>query len=62
VARLLEGDNGDVGKGIKCVPKVVRFWNPHMFLRRGSHRLLNHIIFHRGNRLRWGDFDKLGSG
>jgi hypothetical protein len=39
----------DVGKGIKCVPKVVRFWNSHLFLRRGSHRLLNHTISHKGD-------------
>jgi hypothetical protein len=49
-------------RGIKCVSEVVRCWNPHLFMRRGSHMLLNHIIFHRGDRLRWDDFDKLGSG
>jgi hypothetical protein len=52
----------DVEKGIKCVHEVVRFWNPHLLLRRGSHRLLNHIMSQRYNRIRWGDFDKLGSG
>jgi hypothetical protein len=31
----------DVGKGVKYVPEVVRFWNPQLFLRRGSHKLLN---------------------
>jgi hypothetical protein len=51
-----------VGKGIKCVPEVVRFWNPHLFPRRGPHRLLNHTISHIEDRLRWGDFHKLGSG
>jgi hypothetical protein len=59
---LLEGDTRVVGKGVKCVPKVVRFWNPHLFLRRDSHKLLNQTISHRGDRLRWGDFDKLRSG
>jgi hypothetical protein len=34
--------------GIKCVPEMVRFWGPHLFLRRSSHRLLNHSISHRG--------------
>jgi hypothetical protein len=52
----------DIEKGIKFVPEVVRFWNPHLFLRRGSHRFLNHTIFHKGGRLRWGDLDDLGSG
>jgi hypothetical protein len=42
----------DVGKGNKCVPKAVRFWNPHLFLRRGSHRLLSHTISRTGDRLR----------
>jgi hypothetical protein len=51
-----------VRKGIKCVPEMVRFWNPHLFLRRVSHMLLNHTISHRGNRLRWSGFDNLGSG
>jgi hypothetical protein len=46
---------------IKCVIEMVRFWNPHLFLRRGSHRLLNHTISHIGGRLRWGDFHELGS-
>ena len=62
MAGLLEGENGDVGKGIKCVPEVVRFLNPHLFLMRGSHRLLNQTISHRGGRLRWDCFDKLRSG
>jgi hypothetical protein len=57
-----KGITRDVGKGVKCVPEMVRFWKPHLFLRRGSHRLLNHTISHRGDRLRRGDFDKLGSG
>jgi hypothetical protein len=57
-----KGITRDVGKGVKCVSEMVRFWNPHLFLRRGSHRLLNHSISHRGDRLRWGDSDKLGSG
>jgi hypothetical protein len=48
-----KGITRDIGKGIKYVPEVVMFWNPHLFLRRGSHRLLNHIISHRGDRLRW---------
>jgi hypothetical protein len=51
----------DVGKGVKCVSEVVRFWIPHLFLRRGSHRLLNHTISHKGDRLMSGDFDKFGS-
>ena len=52
----------DVGKGVKCVPKMVRFWKPHLFLRRSSHRFINHTISHRGDRLSKGGFDKLGSG
>jgi hypothetical protein len=56
------GDIRDIRNGIKCVPEVVRFWNPHLSLRRGSHRLLNHTISPRGDRLRWSDFDKIGSG
>jgi hypothetical protein len=50
----------DVGKGFKCVPEMVRFWNPHLFLRRGSHRLLNHSVSHTGDRLRWGILISLG--
>jgi hypothetical protein len=57
-----KGITRDVRKGVKCVPEMVRFWKPHLFLRRGFHRLLNHTISHRGDRLRRGDFDKLGSG
>jgi hypothetical protein len=57
-----EGITRDVRKGIKCVPEVVRFWNPPLFLRRGSHRLLNNTFSHRGDRLWLGDFDKLRSG
>jgi hypothetical protein len=57
-----KGITRDVGKGVKCVPKMVRFFNSHLFLRKGSHRLLNHTNSHRGGRLRWGDFYKLGSG
>jgi hypothetical protein len=57
-----KGTARDVGKGVKCVHEVVRFWIPHLFLRRDSHGLLNHTISHRGDRLRWGNFDKLGSG
>jgi hypothetical protein len=57
-----KGITRDVRKGVKGVPEVVRIWNSHLFLRRGSHRLLNHTISHRGDRLRWGDFDNLGSG
>jgi hypothetical protein len=56
-----KGITRDVGKGIKCVLEMIRLWNPHLFLR-GSHRLLNHTMSHRGDRLRWDDFDKLGSG
>jgi hypothetical protein len=52
----------DIRKGVNCVPEMVRFWNPHLFLWRGSRRLLNHTIFHKGDSLSWGDFDKLGSG
>jgi hypothetical protein len=33
----------DVGKCIKFVPKMVRFCSPHLFLRKGSHRFLNHL-------------------
>jgi hypothetical protein len=56
-----KGITRDVENGIMCVPEMVRFWNPHLFLRRGSHRLLNHTISHMGNRLSWGDFDELRS-
>jgi hypothetical protein len=43
----------DFGDGVKCVPEMVRFWNPHLFLRRISNKLLNHTISHKGDRLRW---------
>jgi hypothetical protein len=53
----------DVGKSVKCVPKVVMFWAPHLFLRRGSHMLLNQSVFHsRGGSFRWSEFDKFGGG
>jgi hypothetical protein len=26
-----KGITRDVGKGIKCVPKMIWFWNPHLF-------------------------------
>jgi hypothetical protein len=52
----------DVGKGVKCVPKMIRLWKPHLFLRRSSHRFINHTISHRGDRLSRGGFDKLRSG
>jgi hypothetical protein len=54
------GNTRDVRKGVNCVPELVKFWNPHLFLRRGSHRLLNHTLSHMGDRLRWGDFNMLG--
>jgi hypothetical protein len=57
-----KGITRDVRKGIKCVIEVVRFRNTQLFFRRGSHRLLHHTISHRGDRLRWCDFDKLGRG
>jgi hypothetical protein len=41
----LEGDTRHVEKGVKCVPKMVRFWTSHLFLRRGSHRLLTTPFF-----------------
>jgi hypothetical protein len=56
------GITRDVGKGAKCVPEMIMFWKPHLFLRRGSHGLLNHTVSQMGDRLRRGDFDKLGSG
>jgi hypothetical protein len=37
----------DVRKGVKCVPEMVRFCKPHLFLRRSSHRFINHTIAHR---------------
>jgi hypothetical protein len=43
----MKGIARDVGKGVKCVPKMVRFWKPHLFLR-SSHRFINHTIFHKG--------------
>jgi hypothetical protein len=52
----------DVGKGVKCVPKMVRFWKPHLFLRRSSHRFINYTISHRGDKLSRGRFGKLRSG
>jgi hypothetical protein len=58
----MKGIARDVGKGVKCVPKMVRFWKPHLFLRRGSHRFINHTIFHKGDMVSRGGFDKLGSG
>jgi hypothetical protein len=57
-----KGITRDVGIGVKFVPEMVRFWNAHFFLGRGSHRLFKHIISHRGGRLRCGDFDDLGIG
>jgi hypothetical protein len=51
----------DVGKDVKCVPEMVRFWKPRLFMRRSSHRFINHTISHRGDMLSRGDFDKLGS-
>jgi hypothetical protein len=48
-----KGITRDVGKGVKCVPTMVRFLNPHFFLRMDSHRLLNHTISHKGDRLKW---------
>ena len=48
-----KGIDRDVRKGVKCVPEMVRFWNPHLFLRRISNKLLNHTISHKGDRLRW---------
>jgi hypothetical protein len=56
-----KGNTRHVGKGIKCVHEMIRFCNPHLFLKRGFHRLLSHTISHRGDRLIWGYFDKLGS-
>jgi hypothetical protein len=43
-----KGITRDVEKGVKCVPEMVRLWNPHLFMRRGPQRLLNHTISHRG--------------
>lgn len=58
-----KGDIRDVGKGVNCVPKVVRFWTPHFCLRRGSHRLLNDSIFYsRSDNFRWSEFEKFGGG
>ena len=57
-----KGTTRNVVKGVKCVPEMVRFWSSHLFLRRGCHRLLNHSISHRDDRLRLGDFNKIGSG
>jgi hypothetical protein len=55
------GDSRDVEKGVKCLMKVVRFWTPPLFLRRGSHMLLNHSIFHSmGGSFRWNELDKFG--
>jgi hypothetical protein len=56
-----KGTTRNVVKGVKCVPEMVRFWSSHLFLWRGSHRLLNHSIFHsRGGIFRWSELDKLG--
>jgi hypothetical protein len=52
----------DVGKGVKCVPEVVRFWNLHLFLRKDSHRILYHSISHRGGKFGWSDFYKFEGG
>jgi hypothetical protein len=51
----------DFGKGIKFFPEMLRFWYLDLFMRRGSHRLLNYTISNKGGRRRWGDFDELGS-
>jgi hypothetical protein len=60
---LLDGNNRDVGKGVKCVPGMVKFWTPYLFLRRGSHRLLNHSIFHsRDDNFRWSELDNFWGG
>jgi hypothetical protein len=41
---------------------MVRFWNPHLFLRWGFWRFFKHSIFDSGfGRLRWSEFDQLGS-
>jgi hypothetical protein len=53
------GNTSDIRKGVKCVLEIIRFWNPHLFLRRGPHKLLNHAISHMGDKLRWGDLYKL---
>ena len=52
----------DVWKSIKWVPKMVQFWNPHLFLGWSFWRFFKHSIFDSGlSRLRWSDFGKLGS-
>jgi hypothetical protein len=48
-----KGITRDVGKGVKCVPEMFKFCNPHLFLRRESHKLINHTISLSGGRLSW---------
>jgi hypothetical protein len=52
-----------VGHGVKCVPKMIGFWTPHLFLRWGSPILLKHSNFHSwGGRFGWSESDRLGGG
>jgi hypothetical protein len=41
-----KGITRDVGKGVKCVPEMVRFWNPHLFLTRGLSQAPQSLHFH----------------
>ena len=58
-----KGITRDVKKGVKCVPEMVRFWTPHLFLRWGSHRLHKQSISHsRGGGFRWSELNKFVGG
>jgi hypothetical protein len=61
----LRGSKKETLEISKRVSSVFLRWlgfGNHTFLRRGSHWLLNYTISQRGDRLRWGDFDKLRCG
>jgi hypothetical protein len=50
-------------EGVKCVPEIVRFRTPHLFLRWGSHMLYGHSISHnRGGSFGWSELDKFRGG
>ena len=55
-----KGITRDVRKGVKCVPKMVRFRYPHLLARWSLGRFIKDAILgDRLGRLRWGDLGKL---
>ncbi|MVG17102.1 hypothetical protein EF849_21980 [Aeromonas jandaei] len=57
---LWKGITRDIRKGVKCVPKMVRFWNPHLLARWSLGRFIKDAIL--GDRLgmlTWGDLGEL---